>query len=65
MIEAVAAVELFKVDDPKESQPAEASQGRRPHAAASDSFGSSILKSLTAVTTSIQMDLAGRRRRGG
>ena len=29
----------------------------RPHAAGCDSFCSSILKSLTAVTTSIQMDL--------
>ena len=32
-----------------------------PHAAGFDSFGFSISKSLTAASTSIQMDLAGRR----
>ena len=59
MIEAVAAVQLFKIEGPKESLAAAASQGRRPaHAAASDSFSSSILKSFPAATASLDVELA-------
>ena len=57
-IAAVAAVKLFEIEELKESQAAAASQGRRPHAAACDSFSSSILKSLPAATASIRMDQA-------
>ena len=57
-IEAVATDKLFKVEEPKESQAATASQGRRPPSAACDSFGSSTLKSLSVATASILMDLA-------
>ena len=40
-IEAVAAVKLFEIERPERIAPAVASQGRRPHAAACDSFCSS------------------------
>ena len=57
-IEAVAAVKLFKVEETKDAQPVAASQGRRPHAAGCASFVSSTLKSLTAATDAIQIDMA-------
>ena len=55
---AVATVKLCKVAAPKESQPAACGRRAREAIAGCDSFGSLIMKSLTAVTTPSQADLA-------
>ena len=64
-IDTVAAVKVFKIDELKESQPAAASHGRRPHAAGCDSFSASTLKSLTEATAAIRMDLTFGGRMAG
>ena len=53
----LTAVKLFNIEEPKESQPAACGRCACEAEAGCDSFGSSTWKSLTAVTTSIQMDL--------